>query len=296
MFLLKMWCLILSTVLFTTSSYAASTQAVASSVPQLKLLWQVSGFDKPESVLYEKTSNAIYLTSINGNGTVKNGLGYISKLSVSGELTQLKWLDGLNAPKGMAQLGDTLYVADIDELLEISISKAKVVKRHKIAGAKFLNDVEVDAFGNVYVSDTATSRIHRLSKGKLSIWVNEQQLGYPNGLYAEKNHMVVAASGLGKGRGERHLQKVDYQTQEVSDVSTTGVLGVLDGVQHDGSANYFYSSWKTGELFYYHGNSATLLKKHGKGAADFKLVTISGKKLLLLPVMMPGKLLAYEVE
>ena len=110
-------------------------------------------FDVPESVYWDFDREILYVSNIAGNPGEKDGEGFISRLSIDGEVRKLKWVTGLNAPKGMAAYGGRLYVSDIDELAVIDIRTDSVVERHPAEGAIFLNDVAVDAKGNVYISD-----------------------------------------------------------------------------------------------------------------------------------------------
>ncbi|MBN8627776.1 MAG: SMP-30/gluconolactonase/LRE family protein, partial [Planctomycetes bacterium] len=65
--------------------------------------------------------------------------------------------DGLDDPKGMAFAGEQLFVADKTKVWRIGPKGGKEVfaaAEAFPATPKFLNDVEVDAAGNVYVSDS----------------------------------------------------------------------------------------------------------------------------------------------
>ena len=61
-----------------------------------------------------------FVANINGSPLGKDGNGFISRLTRDGKVDSLKFIAGgrggavLNAPKGMAISGDTLWVADID--------------------------------------------------------------------------------------------------------------------------------------------------------------------------------------
>ena len=109
----------------------------------------------PESILYDEARDVLYVSNINGSPMGKDGNGFISKLSTGGEILDLEWVTGLNAPKGAGIAGGTLYVTDIDELVEIDIEAGVVVQRYAAPGAIFLNDLAVDRKGNVYISDSS---------------------------------------------------------------------------------------------------------------------------------------------
>src|SRR5215813_13068667 len=91
--------------------------------PTLQPLWTLTGdFASPESAYYHAASNSIFVSSINGQILEKDGNGYISRLSPDGKMVSAKWVAGLNAPKGIRSVGNTLWVTDIDEVVSIDIA------------------------------------------------------------------------------------------------------------------------------------------------------------------------------
>ena len=80
----------------------------------------VEGFKHPESVRYDPGLNVWYVSNINGDPFAKDNNGFISRLKADGSVDSLEFIAGgkngvtLNGPKGMALVGDTLWVADID--------------------------------------------------------------------------------------------------------------------------------------------------------------------------------------
>jgi hypothetical protein len=62
----------------------------------------------PESVIYDPVHDAIYVSCINKDPWEKDGDGFISRLSSSGEVEDLEWIKELSGPKGMAILNNIL--------------------------------------------------------------------------------------------------------------------------------------------------------------------------------------------
>jgi len=193
---------------------------------------RVEGFKTPESVLYDSDKDVYYVSNINGSPFDKDGNGFISKVKPDGTVEQLEWVTGLNAPKGMTLLTNTLYVADIDVVRTIDIDAGKLTGEIAIKGATFLNDVTQDA-GIVYVSDSGlkpgeggfapsgTDAIWQIDKdGKVTAVVKDPSLPRPNGLLkADALYMVTF--------GANELRKVyDGKTE----VSATLPKGGLDGI------------------------------------------------------------------
>ena len=147
-----------------------------------KLLWEVKGLAQPESVVQDPATGSIYVSNIAGAIMQKDGNGFIARLRPDGTIIEREWVKGLNAPTGMALHDRTLYVADVDELVEINVASGEIVKRYAAKGAMFLNDVAVGEDGTVYVSDTPMNTIWRLKDGTFEPWLANDELNGPNGL------------------------------------------------------------------------------------------------------------------
>ena len=131
--------------------------------PQLSMLWETKAeFKLPESVIYDKENDFLYVSNMQGDPFTKDKNGFISKVDLDGNVIKLKWIEGLNAPKGLTISKGKLYVADVNELVEIDIKTGKITKKLEAAGATFLNDVTVDTNGNIYVSDMLNDTIYKL--------------------------------------------------------------------------------------------------------------------------------------
>jgi len=104
--------------------------------PTYKKVWESSAdFAKPYSVIYDSLRHSIYVSNMNLTpmdsefAWEKRNDGFISKLSATGELISLKWIDGLTDPAGMFIQDNLLFVADGEFLLIVDIAKGKVMKR-----------------------------------------------------------------------------------------------------------------------------------------------------------------------
>src|SRR5690242_426460 len=79
----------------------------------------LTGFQTPESVLYDADQDVYFVSNINGDPTAADDNGFISRVNPDTQKIELKWIDAakpdilLNAPKGMAILSGVLYVADL---------------------------------------------------------------------------------------------------------------------------------------------------------------------------------------
>src|SRR6478735_1850538 len=146
----------------TTTLLLAATSLNAQM--NLQMLWSSDTILKvPESVLYSKADKLLYISNIDGKPDEKDGKGSIGKVGLDGKVIQAEWVTGLNAPKGMAIVGSSLWVADIDRMVEIDIKAGKIKRTIAIEGAQFLNDVTAAPDGKIYVSDSKGKTIYKLS-------------------------------------------------------------------------------------------------------------------------------------
>jgi len=245
----------------------------------------------PESVLYDPVRNVIYVSNIKGNPGKKDRNGFISKVALDGKIKKLKWVKGLDAPKGLAIYNDKLYVADIDLLVEIDIKNGKILSKYPATGAIFLNDVTVDDSGNVYVSDTASknSVIYRFRNGKIAVWIKDKKINQPNGLYAEGNRLIVGNSGDGC------LNIISLFDKKITTIARTG--GGIDGIAPDGKGNYFISDWRgKTSLVSPSGQITELLNTTNDKINAADITFIKDKKLLLVPTFFDNRVMAYEVK
>ena len=263
-----------------------------------ELLWELEGFSNPESVVYDKQNNVLYVSNVNGQVTEKDGNGFISKVSLDGAILEKEWVSGLDAPKGLAIHGDKLYTADIDTLVEIDIPSATITNRYQVADAVFLNDVAASHSGEIFVSDMMKDRIHSLKDGKFSICLETPELLSPNGLHVDGSSLVVGAWSVRTDgfstETPGHLLRVMLRDKSISNIGDGSPLGNLDGVEADLDGDYYVTDWMAGKLFHVNRNGhADLMLELEQGMADLEF--IEEKDLILLPMMLSNKVLAYQL-
>ena len=180
----------------------------------------VEGFLTPESVLHDTVQDIYFVSNINGSPTAKDNNGFISRVKPDGAVENLKFIEGgrtgitLNAPKGLALAGDTLWVADIDAVRAFNAKTGAPIDSVSLSklGAVFLNDVVVVPTGALYVTDTGIrfddvgnvlhpgpDRVFRIGPDRaVTVAVRGDTLGRPNGIAldaAGKRFVIVEFGG-----------------------------------------------------------------------------------------------------
>ena len=250
-------------------------------------------------MVQDPATGSLYVSNISGAVMQKDGKGFIARLRPDGTIIDRQWVKGLNAPTGMALRDRTLYVADVDELLEINAASGEIVNRYPAKGAIFLNDVAVGDDGTVYVSDTPMNTIWRLKDGTFEPWLANDDLNGPNGLLVQGDKLIVASFGKLPGPGQKQelggLLAVGLENQSVSKLGNGETIGNLDGLQLLQPGVYLVTDWAAGVLYRVDAKGkADRLIKLSKGSAD--LIYLPDKKTVLIPIMLNNTLVAYALE
>jgi sugar lactone lactonase YvrE len=265
----------------------------------LELNWELEGLSNPESVIYDAKLNHLYVSNVNGSAIEKDGNGFISIISLNGKMIQEKWVIGLNAPKGLAIFGRTLYTSDIDELVAIDIDSGRITNRFKVNDAQFLNDVAVSRNGDIYVSDMALNRIHVLTEDSFSVWLENEKLESPNGLLVLGDDIILGSWGkMTDGFATEvpgHLKRISIKDKTIKSIGDGSSVGNLDGVEIDNDGDFYVTDWMSGKLLHIeHSGEVSVLLDLPQGSADHEF--IMRKNLILIPLMKDNKLLSYTVH
>jgi outer membrane protein assembly factor BamB len=287
---------------------ALAQQPPRSNVPEPTALWTLSAdVNAPESAYYDATSNAIFVSSINGDVLAKDGNGYISRLAADGKVVNAKWATGLNAPKGLRSVGGTLWVTDIDEVVAIEIASGRISSHVKIDGAKFLNDLATAADGTVYASDSQTFRIYAVKDGKASMFVEiAEPIETPNGVLVDGNRLIVGTMGAPGARGAQgapgaqnppsggRLIAFDLRTKAKTEI-TPQPIGGIDGIESDGRGGFLVTDVFGMRLLHVSASGAarTLLQFTAAGA-DFGY--IASRQIAVVPFLFGNSVAAYDLS
>jgi hypothetical protein len=201
-------------------------------------LWQTDTVLKvPESVLFDAGAKLLYVSNIDGQPWEKDGKGSVGKVGLDGKIINVDWVTGLNAPKGLGMYKNTLYAADIDNVVVIDIAKAAIIKRIPIEGAVGLNDISVDKKGKVYVTDSKAGKIYYLDHDKF-VLVVEDMKGL-NGVFSTGDNLYAVAAGA--------LYKIDASKKAIK--MADGMEPAVDGLEQVANNEFLVSVWN-GIIYY----------------------------------------------
>jgi DNA-binding beta-propeller fold protein YncE len=253
-------------------------------------MWTVDGLAAPESVLLSADRGFFYVSNVNGEGDVKDGNGFISRISRDGIMLEREWAKGLDAPKGMALKDGKLYVADVTRLVVIDAATGKTEQVYNAPGAGFLNDVAILADGVVIAADSDTGAIYRFDGPTADVWIKDPQLRSINGLLPVGGKLYVTTmQGL--------LLEVDPATKALK-VLATG-LGDADGLARLDDGTFLVSEWP-GRLFHVAADGDVTTISDTREAEtyinDFLVTDDLTRKVLVAPHWKPGRLTQYDLS
>lgn len=285
---------------------AAATDTTANAASARKEL-EVGGFDTPESVRYDAELDVFYVSNINGNPSNKDNNGYIARLVLDSPTVVTRLAEGgkngvtLHAPKGMALKGDTLFVADIDEVRMFHRRTGASLGSVSLASqrASFLNDVAVGPDG-VYITDTGisfatgsavptgTDRIFKLVGRTVTVAASGDSLARPNGITwdAAGNRFIVVPFG-----GSSLLSWTPGSATVTPMVSGPGQY---DGVEILSNGNILVTSWADSTVHVVHGGTHMMPAIRNVSApADIGVDT--KRNTVAVPRFMDNKVEFYRI-
>jgi hypothetical protein len=261
----------------------------------------VSGFQTPESVKWDSAQDVYFVSNINGAPNAKDGNGFISRVGPAGMVTDSAFIKGLNAPKGMALVHDTLWVADIDQVRGFDARTAAPVATVPVPGAIFLNDIAAAPDGSLYVTDTAirfgpkgiehpgTDQIFRIAPDRtVSVAIKSDSLGRPNGITwdAANQRFIVVPFG-----GKALLA---WKPGEATVTSLSAGAGQFDGVEITNDGAIWVSSWADSSVYRYAGGQGSNLIKGVPSPADIGFD--ARRNRLLVPIFTGNRVEIWQLQ
>lgn len=279
-----------------TSDSVVTTAAAPAQPPAA-----TTGFNVPESVRYDAELDVYFVSSINGNPSAKDNNGSISRVDAANPATVSVLVQGgqngaqLHAPKGVALVGDTLWVTDIDAVRGFDRRSGAAVATIDLAGrSNFLNDIVAGPDGTLYITDTGVrfdatgnmthpgpDRVFAIRGRDVTVAIEGDQLARPNGITwdAANQRFLIAPFGgpaiLGWKPGEQTVTQV-----------ATGP-GTYDGIEVLADGRFVVSSWADSSLHVGSGSTMTRVAGGMEAPADIGVDTKRG--LVAVPRFNAGR-------
>ncbi len=269
-----------------------------------------TGLMTPESVLWDATRNVWYVTNINGSPLGKDDNGFIVRLGPDGAVMDtVPFINGadaditLNAPKGMAIVGDTLYVADIDAVRTFNLTTGTQLASIEMGamGATFLNDVAAGDLGTVYITDSGISfdstgavlhpgksRVFILVAGKASEAVVLPAQSAVNGMAWDAARGAWILVGF-------NSPNIFSWTPGADSVEVLGTgPGGGDGIVILADGRALYSSWADSSLTTFANGVSTTLRKGLPSPADLGYDAARG--IVAVPLFQDNRVELWQVK
>lgn len=228
--------------------------------PGVSRVASVANFRSPESVRYDPDQDVWFVSNIAGFGSDKDGRGYIVRIDAgkldSSSLFAISGVNGvqLDAPKGMAIQGDTLWVADIDVVRGFNRRTGTPAGTIDLRpfNITMLNDIALGPDGTLRVTDSGIlmtekgvlrpggDKIFSIGPGHVvTVLQQGKALGQPNGITWDPKVGRWIVVGF-----KRFNATVDAYVPDMSKstkVSDSG--GEFDGVEVLPTGAVVYTCW-----------------------------------------------------
>ena len=285
---------------------AAAADTAAPAGPTATAVATVDSLEGPEAARWDPDLKLWFIANVNGDVGAKDNNGYISRLTAEGGIDSLKFIAGgrdrvtLNAPKGMAIVADTLWVADIDAVRGFNRKSGAPVASIRVPGATFLNDVAVGPDG-IYVTDTGISfgadgqmthpgpdAVYKIAGRTVTTAVTFEGEPGPNGITwdsAGRRFVIVpfadnAISAWAPG---------DSVPQKIGEGP-----GMQDGVEDFGAGRFLVTSWADSSLSLLSDGRMIRLAGGLPGSADLGYDPASGR--VAVPQLTENRVQIFRVD
>jgi sugar lactone lactonase YvrE len=220
------------------------------------LVTTVRGLSAPESVIHDADQDVYFVTNINGNPGAKDGNGFISRMKPDGTVDSLHFVMGgrngvtLNAPKGTAITGDTLWVTDLDAVRGFNrFTGAPLATIEFGRRARFLNDLALGPDGRLYVSEmgvatndtgqmspTGLDNVFRIGDGhRIESIMTRSKVPMPNGITSHGRGLLIGSFSEPEVR--------EWREDAESLVTVGKASGTVDGIGVLDDGRIVASSW-----------------------------------------------------
>ncbi|MDR4495236.1 MAG: hypothetical protein AB7P17_00975 [Nitrospirales bacterium] len=219
---------------------------------------QIANLAFPQHMIADEDAT-YFIANANGDPGNRENQGFITKVNKEGEVTNLHFIQGgvnsvtLHSPNGMAIVGETLYVADLDTIRGFHkrtgepMATIPFTQHHCQSLTGLASDIE----GTLFVSDTDTNSIYRVDPSKdytISLLIRDESLSHPHDI------AIHPRSG--------HLMGVGWDDGKIFEIDENGIIHELfvnsffsggfynlDGIDFDQYGTMYVSDMTAGKVW-----------------------------------------------
>ena len=227
--------------------------------PSPRRLAVVDGLSGAEAVSYDSAHDAYYVSNVNGSVGVKDGNGFITRISADGRVNALHFIQGgrngveLNGPMGSRIRDDTLWVLDIDALRAFDAGTGVPLATVDLRPLQPLlpNDLTFGPDGDIYITDTglqvnpdgtseltSTDRIYWVTRDRhVTVVLEDSLLNAPDGIAWDPRGERLLLAPI----GGRTVQAWQPGSREPMDLAAGP--GMFDGLEVEADGRVLLTSW-----------------------------------------------------
>ena len=292
------------------SAQPADGVAMGYSASGARFVRNIIGFQGPESVRYDADQDVFFVSNMTGYGSALDGNGYISRVSAANPDSASVFVQGgsngvtLDAPKGLALHGDTLWVADIHALRAFDRHTGAPLATIEFAPLRAvqLNDIAIGPDGTIHVTDTGIimgkdgvvhlgpDRIFVVGPARaISVAAEGPQLRRPNGITwdAARTRWIVVSFDPFVGEVASMPGNMSSRT-----LLRSG-KGQLDGVEVLRDGTILFSSWADSSIHALRNGRDELVIRDVAVPADIGVDT--RRQRLAIPLSMLGRVQLWDI-
>ena len=223
------------TAFFSTifSLLAVSAPAFAEAVDGSALtIATVEGLSRPEAVRYDPELDVFFVANFNGD-SAGDANGFVSKVSADGEILELKFMQGserwpFHGGRGMYVDGRGLWVLDAGgaHFFDRRSGEQLDFVDFSAFDLGFLNDIVMANDGALYVTDTGTDSLYRMSDGSVSLAAKTPISANGIALNPDNGRLLLMP-----WRGVLEFFEWDVESGEFTSIGKAEGGGNFDGVE-----------------------------------------------------------------
>ncbi|MGR3809740.1 hypothetical protein [Jiulongibacter sp. NS-SX5] len=237
-----------------------------------------------EGIVPSPDGKFLFVSNTIGNPMGRDGDGTVSKVGFDGKMIQFDWVKGMNAPKDIQIYKNTMYAADLNEVVVIDIPSATIKEKIKIEGAGLLHNFAIDENGVVYVSEMFGGKIYKIKDGQYSLYLDN--CPGAAGLLAENGFLWVLTGGK--------LLKVDKDKNRT--VVSEGMNERMNGLARINESEYVVTCW-SGMMYYVNadGSNEVLLDTRDQNIPCGIVYYDKAKNILYMTTDQNDYMVAYRI-